>query len=285
MLPRMLSYAGNFEDVLLRRAFAERLDGFYIDIGAYDPVDGSVTKHFYDLGWRGINVEPDPGPYSRLLAERTRDVNLDLAVSDREGTLRLFRAEGAAHPSVDPALLTGWFGARPEDLREVHLSATTLARICEEHVPPGREIDFLKIDVESHEHEVISGNDWQRWRPRVLIVEACDPGRWAPILEAASYRFTLFDGINRVYVREEDAGLVPVLSVPVNQADNFEVFGYARRITEAEGRLAAMAGELDEYRRIGPRALAVARWLHRGAERHPRLAAIARGVIPRRSAG
>lgn len=263
MLPRMTSYAGNFEDVLLRRAFHDQADGFYIDVGAYDPVDGSVTKHFYDLGWRGINVEPDPAPFARLVAGRPEDINLNLALSDREGTLRLFSAEGAAHFSVDPRMITGWFGARPEDLRPVDLPAITLAALCDHHVPAGRAIDFLKVDVEAHEYEVLVGNDWSRWRPRVLVVESCEHGRWEPILRDASYHFTLFDGINRVYVRDEDAHLIPRLSVPVNQTDNFGLHPYA------------------PFEGIGPQALRVARWIHRRAERNPRLASIARACIGR----
>lgn len=274
MLPRMISYAGNFEDVLLRRAFADQSTGFFIDVGAYDPVDGSVTKHFSNLGWRGINIEPDPAPFARLCDDRPNDINLNLAISDREGTLRLYTAEGAAHPSVDRNLITGWFGARPEDLREVELPATTLAAVCEAHVPAGQTIDFLKIDVESHEYEVVMGHDWDRWRPRVLIVESCAPERWEPTLSAARYQFTLFDGINRVYVRDEDAHLIAPLSVPVNQTDNFEIFGYAQQIADLTHRL-------DSYRQIGPRALNVARWLHDRAAHHPRLAAIARNWIGR----
>ncbi|MEW4569142.1 FkbM family methyltransferase [Tautonia sp. JC769] len=274
MLPRMVSYAGNFEDVLLRRAFAGQPAGFFIDVGAYDPVDGSVTKHFSQLGWRGINIEPDPAPFARLVADRPNDINLNLALSDSEGTLRLYTAEGAAHPSVDRNLITGWFGARPEDVREIELPATTLAAVCEAHVPPGQAIDFLKVDVESHEYEVLLGNDWDRWRPRVLIVESSAPERWEPALSAARYHFTLFDGINRVYVRGEDAHLIPLLSVPVNQTDNFDIFGYAHQIADLTHRL-------DTYRQIGPRALHVARWLHDRAERHPRLASIARQWLGR----
>lgn len=277
MLPRMISYAGNFEDVLLRRAFAGQADGFYLDVGAYDPVDGSVTKHFYDLGWRGINVEPDPAPFARLQDERPEDINLNLALSDREGTLLLYAADCAAHPSVDPNLITGWFGALPEDVREIHLPASTLAAVCETHVPAGRTIDFLKVDVESHEHEVLLGNDWSRWRPRVLVVESSAPERWEPILSTAGYHFALFDGINRVYVRDEDAPhLLDLLRVPVNQADNFEIYGYAYQIAE-------LTRHLEEFRRIGPRALGVARWIQRRAERNPQLAALARTWLSRKA--
>ena len=86
----MVSYAQNHEDVLLDRAFPRGKPGFYIDVGANEPVRNSVTKHFYELGWHGINVEPGAHPFALLAAERQRDVNLNVAVSDTEGELTLY---------------------------------------------------------------------------------------------------------------------------------------------------------------------------------------------------
>ena len=83
----MISYAQNQEDVILRRVFPHGNDGFYIDVGANDPVQDSVTKHFYDRGWRGINIEPQIGRYKRLCAQRQNDINLNVGLSNRDGTL------------------------------------------------------------------------------------------------------------------------------------------------------------------------------------------------------
>ena len=73
----MISYAQNFEDVMLARVFGSRTDGFYVDVGAGDPVNLSVTKWFYDLGWSGINIEPNRSLFKKLSADRSRDVNLE----------------------------------------------------------------------------------------------------------------------------------------------------------------------------------------------------------------
>src|SRR5580700_8067787 len=90
----MISYAQNFEDVLLDRLFENRDSGFYVDVGAMDPVHDSVTKAFYDRGWRGINIEPHPQFYERLVAERSRDINLNVAVGDVEETRTLYAFPG-----------------------------------------------------------------------------------------------------------------------------------------------------------------------------------------------
>ena len=267
---RMTSYSDNFEDVVLRRAFPADARGFYIDVGAYDPVDHSVTKTFYDQGWRGINVEPNPGPYQRLCDDRARDVNLNLGLSNRRGRLKLYEAPGACW-SVDPDLLAGWFGADRHALVERSVPVETLAEVCRRHVPEGVTIDFLKVDVEGHEGEVIDGGDWRTWRPKVVLVEANRFETWEPTLLDSGYRFALFDGVNRFYVREEDARLLPVLSVPANVSDGFLVFGYLKRIHELERELAG-------YEDLGRLPLAVARRLRKTARRHPSVTSALRSV-------
>ena len=85
----MILYVQNQEDVLLNRVFQGLSDGFYIDVGANDPVVDSVTKLFYDRGWTGINVEPDENCWRRLDSSRPRDRNLNLGLSDRPGNAHL----------------------------------------------------------------------------------------------------------------------------------------------------------------------------------------------------
>ena len=113
----------------------------------------------------------------------------------------------------------------------------TLARVCEQH--SGQTIDFLKIDVESYEREVLEGADWSRYRPRVVLVEATRPDtnvsnyeHWEPLLLSADYLFACFDGLNRYYVRAEDRQLLPLLGVPANVFDQYEIYEYHRQIQE-----------------------------------------------------
>lgn len=221
------SYAQNAEDVILWRVFKDQAHGFYIDVGASLPND-SVTRAFYERGWRGINIEPLPHLMEAVRQHRPEDVNLELAVSNSVGSARLYT-------TVDPAF-GGYSTLEPQQssrlndqgyaTRSLDVPMTTLAEICAAHVRG--PIDFLKIDVEGHEKAVIEGADWSRWRPRVLVVEATEPNSprpshqaWEPLLLTAGYLFALFDGLNRFYVREEDRELLPVLSVPANVFDDF----------------------------------------------------------------
>lgn len=253
---RKISYAQNQEDVLLGRLFPGRSDGFYIDVGAFHPVFHSVTKFFYDRGWHGINIEPIPTVFEVLARDRVRDVNLPVGLSDREGTLRF-------HEVPKVAGFSTFSTERAEDLRrkgyalvEHSIPVTTLARVCEEHA--AATIEFLKIDVEGHEREVLAGADWGRFRPRVVLIEATRPDTsvpnhedWEALLLAADYLFASFDGLNRYYVRAEDRGLLPLLSVPANVLDGFIPFEYHDRIQHLQRQVRELQRLVEQLRDSG----------------------------------
>lgn len=226
-MSRFISYAGNHEDVLLDRAFRSQPTGFYIDVGAHDPVFGSVTKALSDRGWTGINVEPNPraaGEFARL---RPRDVNLSAAAGSRPGRFVFFECPDAPQLSTLSADEAAAHRAGGRRVIEHPVEVTTLAAVCERFVG-GRDIDLLCIDTEGGERDVLLGADFSRWRPKVLLVEATRPETntpahhaWEPIVLAANYQFCLFDGINRLYVRAESPELVAPLSYPVNCLDAY----------------------------------------------------------------
>jgi len=225
----MISYAQNGEDIVIARALGPDPRGVYIDVGAGSPSVDSVTRHFYDHGWRGINIEPLPSQLAALRAERPEDVNLGVAVGASVGRSVLYDfGEQWGWSTLSPELAARHRrDGLPDTERTVE--TTTLAAICAEHVRG--DIDFLKVDVEGHERDVLSGADFARWRPRIVVVEATVPGSgepchepWEPILIDAGYVFAWFDGVNRFYVAGEARELIPRLAVPPNWFDHAEPF-------------------------------------------------------------
>ena len=221
----MISYADNFEDVYIQRVFADQEKGFYIDIGAAHPVEGSITRHFYDQGWRGINVEPLASYHAMLQVDRPRDLNLRVAVGSQEGTATFYNLgdAGGSTLSAETAEETQKLGF---ELKTETIQVTTLRHICERHVKG--PIDFIKIDVEGLEREVISGGDWTRFRPTLVVVEATRPFRpepchetWEPLLLEAGYAFAFFDGLNRYYLQVEEMARGTRLALPANVFDRF----------------------------------------------------------------
>jgi FkbM family methyltransferase len=286
----MISYAQNLEDVLLRRVFSHAEDGFYIDVGANDPVHDSVTKHFYDRGWRGINIEPQRGPYTRLCAQRQNDINLNIGLSNTDSALEFLECRSNPGLSTFSAEMANVWREQGTEFVKRLVPVMTLAQVCEEHVD--RPVDFLKIDAEAHEREVIQGGDWERWRPRVILIEAVWPDRWEPMILAAHYHFAAFDGLNRYYVRSEDRELLKAFDAPVHSLDDYISYQHQSRIDELNARLALSQGVIDELnarlalsqgmsdelsdriarcRDLGPNAIRIAVGLRRMATRFPRL--------------
>jgi FkbM family methyltransferase len=224
----MISYAQNFEDVMLRRVFRDRKQGFYIDVGAMDPVVESVTKFFYDEGWSGINIEPNEWFYSKLLQDRPRDINLNLAVGEREEKKELYLFERIGNSTFEQASRDRYVDRGYEAI-PVPVNVTTLASICRDYVRS--RIDFLKIDCEGWENFVLRGADWDRFRPTVVIVEATAPGtetpswqEWEPyLIENGRYELVYFDGLNRFYVPRESVHLRSHFELPPNFHDGFKV--------------------------------------------------------------
>ena len=218
----LVSYAQNFEDVLLVRVFNQQNHGFYLDIGAYDPEIGSVTKAFYDRGWRGINIEPGP-IFARLAANRPEDINLEIAVTDYTGDV------GFIDDPSDPGLSRlSAPDARATPQRMV--ACDTLTRILATH-GQGRTPDFIKIDAEGAEFAIINSTDWRAIRPSVLLIEATYPWTnepanqsWEPILRDYGYQRAYFDGINMFYIPVERADLQRHFVIPVNALDHFVMY-------------------------------------------------------------
>jgi FkbM family methyltransferase len=214
----MISFARNAEDVVLERVFANVDEGFYIDVGASHPVDDSVTFHFYERGWRGVNTDPDPDQFELLVAARRRDVNLEVAVGSGEEPRGLGSSPVREHSTVDPALAAARGNARP--IEAPHVS---LARIFDDYAA-AEKVEFLKVDAQGSEADVLASADWTRHRPIVVVMESGGAtfGEWEPALLSAGYAFALFDGLSRFYCRVEDTDrLLGLLGAPANVLDNW----------------------------------------------------------------
>lgn len=212
---------------MLWRVLRSVEEGFYIDVGAWKPDVDSVTLAFYQRGWRGINIEPDAQACAILREARPRDVNLSLAIGEEDGRIAFTAIRDTGLSTLDPTIAAkhvaaGW----KTEQRDVEV--TTLAKIWAHHVPPGQAVHFLKIDVEGFEKSVLLGNDWRRFRPWVVVVEATLPGTlvechsdWEPILLKARYLPVYADGLNRFYVAEERRDLVWAFCYPPNVFDAY----------------------------------------------------------------
>ncbi|MFS2198471.1 FkbM family methyltransferase [Pseudomonas sp. Pseusp3] len=237
-----ISYAQNFEDIRLWRALKTVENGFYIDVGANDPTHDSVTKAFYDHGWTGINVEPMPNYYQALCQQRPKDTNLQCVAGESADSLTFYGIAGTGLSTADPAMAQMHKDAGM-DVRSQTVQSRTLTSICEEHAR-GRDIHFLKIDVEGHEETVLRGMDFTRWRPWVILIETPweRDQTWETLVTGAGYQSILFDGINTYYLAEEHLNLKPAFDIPPCNLDEFQFckgHNFSHPVGDAEQQLAA----------------------------------------------
>lgn len=202
---QFITYAQNREDVILNAYFKDVKKGFYIDIGANHPVEDSVTKHFYDKGWRGMNVEPIKEMFDLLVQERPEDINVKVGVSDKTGKLKLreYINSGLSTFSSD---MKNLYERDPDDktvvYKDVLVPVVLLKDLLSEYSV--KHIHFMKIDVEGYEYEVLSSNDWLKYRPEMICIESNHQVKdWRPILINENYIEVWNDGLNDYYLAKE----------------------------------------------------------------------------------
>jgi FkbM family methyltransferase len=241
------SYSQNLEDVILGRVLKDVTEGFYIDAGAFDPNLDSVTKAFYELGWTGINVEPVRNHFEKFLADRSKDINLQYLLSSSEEEIDFFEMhDGGLSTAVESIVykhkLAGFSFEKQK--KKTH----TLSKIIDQFAQ-GKELHFLKVDVEGFELEVLRGMDFKKHRPWVLVIESTYPltqeqnfESWEHIILRSDYSFVYFDGLNRFYLANEHEGLKSRFGLPPNVFDN-----YLSHRSAKTGEFQALESQLKEH--------------------------------------
>jgi FkbM family methyltransferase len=239
MMNSKVSYAQNGEDIVLARALHDIKFGFYVDIGAWNPDVDSVSKLFYQSGWCGINIDPVPEVIAEFQDERPRDMNIQVALSDKEG-LRAF--------TIFPG--TGWHTFYPElvgeqpsmDKKEIIVPTNTLDSIMEKLAV--NEIHWLKIDAEGSELEILRGFSFGRNCPWIIVIESTLPNsavrtenQWAQILLKNGYIFCLFDGLNEFWLSPEHQDRAHLLTYPAGVHDSYVKFEEFQRSKKLESTL------------------------------------------------
>lgn len=170
------AYSQEGEDLVLRRLLENRASGIYVDIGAHHPYRFSNTALLYRRGWRGINVDARPGSMAAFTRERPRDVNLELGVGERLGSMTYFMFKEAALNTFDIAVAR----AREKDgwprAGQCEVECRPLSKVIDQSLPKlaADTVDLLSIDVEGLDLEVLRSNDWSRHAPSVVVVEIPD---------------------------------------------------------------------------------------------------------------
>lgn len=226
------SYAQNFEDVILWRALKNIPNGFYIDIGAQDPLIDSVSRGFYEQGWRGLSVEPTQAYADKLRADRPDERIIQVAIGSCEGPATFFEFPETGLSTADPSIAQSHVAAGFHCI-ETNVKFMRLSQILK--MAQRADIHWLKIDVEGMESNVLASWDDCPVRPWIVIVESTEPLSvrpthqiWEAELVSRGYEYVYFDGLNRYYISNDHVELKKYFGPGANCFDEFLISEFAR---------------------------------------------------------
>lgn len=204
------SWSQEGEDQILCRMFENQTFGFYVDVGAHHPKRFSNTYLFYKRGWRGINIDALPGSMRSFSNIRKRDINLELGVGSSEGWLDYYSFDEPALNTFSRQLaLTRKNDGKSGNLKEIiKVKVLPLSSVLDQYLPKDQTIDFMSIDVEGLDYEVLRSNDWVKYRPKVVLVEVLgsdilevDRNEISTLMRSHGYAF-FAKSLNTVFFKE-----------------------------------------------------------------------------------
>ena len=260
----MLTYAQNFEDVILMRALGHVVAGAYVDVGAQDPVKDSVSLAFHRAGWRGVHVEPVPSYAAALKLDRPGDVVIEAMLGSRRGNRTFYEIpETGLSTSVRSIAQKHEAAGHAVEKRSVRVE--TLDHVLNN---VKTDVHWLKIDVEGAEQAVLEGWKASEVRPWILVIEATMPttreessASWAGLLTPLGYEPVYFDGINKFFLHESQVSLKDKFDLPPNRFDEFAVAEqsvWAMPLADELARLREGNREAEEERARAAETLALA---------------------------
>ncbi len=230
----IVSYAQNFEDVMLWRALQHVENGFYIDVGANDPEIDSVSLAFYERGWRGVHVEPTKQYSDKLRSSRPDECVEQVAIGSQKGFLDFYEFSDTGLSTGDPEVAEQ-HRKNGFSFIKTKIEVLPLQDILDKY--DDREIHWLKIDVEGMEHDVLQSWEGAKARPWILVIESTKPFStidvsdiWEPLVLEKGYIFVYFDGLNRFYLHNSHNELQDKFKIPPNVFDGIVL----SRVSKAE---------------------------------------------------
>jgi FkbM family methyltransferase len=196
-----------YEDYILSYIFKDKTSGLFVDVGTNYPDQSNSTHYFSIRGWKGINIEPNKKLFQLITKSRPNDINLNLAVSNEKGKASFYIVTDANEVSSLDSSVQDLFKDKNVVVEEVEVD--TLTNIFDNNKIGVNDIDFIKIDVENKEKEVLEGLDLKKFRPKVLVLETVSPSNFyshvsfEDMIIEQGYLFGMTDDLNRYYYRKE----------------------------------------------------------------------------------
>ena len=190
------SYSQKKEDIFIDKLLGNKQKGFYVDVGAHDPYQFSNTYRFYKKGWRGINLEPDETGYKKFVELRKRDINLNIGVGNTNHALTFYKFCPSALSTFSEREAKTYIRKGFTLEKKVEVKVEKLSSIFRKYLPV-KTIDFMSIDTEGFETEVLDSNNWSIFKPRIICIESVTYG--GKRKDDGYHKFLISVGYNKIY--------------------------------------------------------------------------------------
>lgn len=165
------SYSQEGEDMVLGRLFEKQKNGFYVDVGAHHPKRFSNTYYFYKRGWRGINIDAMPGSMKSFEKFRGKDINVEAAISNTDNVLTFYIFNEPALNGFSKEISELRNKGNYKIVKEMEIKTKRLESVLDSSINRKQQIDFMSIDVEGLDLDVLRSNNWEKYRPKIVLVE------------------------------------------------------------------------------------------------------------------
>ncbi|WP_081712573.1 FkbM family methyltransferase [Flavobacterium limnosediminis] len=167
-----ISFSKSGEDMQLKQLLKVNRKGVYVDIGCWDPVKASNSYYFHLRGWKGICIDPNPKMQELFAQKRKSDIFVNRAVGLGNEKLTYYMLEDSLS-SMNTLDFNFIQHHQLEDkvVAKKEIQTVSLQSVLEQYIKDGELIDFLDVDVEGFDLEVLQSNDWERFRPKVILIE------------------------------------------------------------------------------------------------------------------
>jgi len=192
-----ISFSQDLEDILIDKLLGKKKRGLYVDVGAYDTTRFSNTKKFYLRGWQGINIEPDPIRIDKFYKERQRDINLNFGVANKNGRLDFYKFNPQTLSTFSQKQAQAYQKQGFILTQKVKIKVCKLSYLLERYLGK-KSIDFLSIDTEGFDLEVLKSNNWKKFKPKVICIESSEKSIDKLLLDQG-YTEVFKNSVNSIY--------------------------------------------------------------------------------------
>lgn len=193
------SYSQYGEDLVLDKLLGYKKEGFYVDIGAYDPHRFCNTKKFYLRGWHGINIEPNPKLFNKFITERVRDINLNIGIGRRKGKAVFYQFFPDTLSTLSNLESNRYLKQGYILENKFKIDIDSLSNILGKYTK-GINIDFFSIDTEGYDLEVLKSNNWNQFRPKFICIESISLSMENNVIKNTKlHKFLVRTGYKKVY--------------------------------------------------------------------------------------